>query len=143
MSIQTEFPFRLPRGYIDAAGQVHRDGQMRLATALDEIEAIQDPGVQANEAYLPVALLSRVVTRLGSLANGGGPGDGAPVERSDGAVEVTPRVIGGLFASDLAYLEDLYMRLNSAENMVLSTVCPHCGTRFEVQAAPLGLEVTE
>jgi hypothetical protein len=98
---------------------------MRLATALDEIESIQDPRVQVNEAYLPVVLLSRVITRLGALES------------------VTAQVVERLFASDLAYLEDLYMRLNSQENVVLSTVCPNCATRIEVQVSPLGVNQEE
>ncbi len=125
MSIQTEFDFLLPRGYIDGAGQVQREGRMRLATALDEIESIQDPRVQANEAYLPVVLLSRVITRLGSLES------------------VTPLVVEKMFASDLAYLEDLYMRLNSQEDIVLSSVCPNCSARIEVQVSPLGMDMEE
>ena len=67
MSMITDIPFTLPRGYVDASGLVHRPGRMRLATALDEIEAYQDPRVQSNEAYLPVVLFSRVVVQLGSL----------------------------------------------------------------------------
>lgn len=120
MDMQTEFEFTLPRGYVDAAGQVHRDGRMRLAIAADEIQSVGDPLAQANEAYLPVLLLSRVVTRLGDLE------------------AVTPHVIEGLFASDLAYLEDLYLRINSQESVVVGAVCPHCGTQFRLQVAPLG-----
>jgi hypothetical protein len=119
MSFQTEFEFILPRGFIDPAGQLHQRGWMRLAIALDEIEALQDPRVQTHEAYLPVFLLSRVVTRLGDLA------------------AVTPQVIAGLFAADLAYLEDLYERLNSAELIKLGVICPHCSSQFQVQVAPL------
>ena len=119
LSMLTDIPFTLPRGYVDASGLVHRPGRMRLATALDEIEAYQDPRVQANEAYLPVVLFSRVVVQLGSL----------PV--------VTAQVIEGLFASDLAYLEDLYQRLNSPGRVTLGVVCPQCGTQFQVQVAPL------
>ncbi|MCI0396430.1 MAG: phage tail assembly protein [Chloroflexi bacterium] len=118
--MQTEFEFTLPRGYVDPAGQVHRGGRMRLATALDEIEPMQDARVESNESYLPVLLLSRVVTQLGQLP------------------AVTPRVIESLFASDLAYLQELYLRLNSAENVVVSAVCPHCNGRFHLQVAPLG-----
>ena len=122
MSLQTEFEFVLPRGYVDPQGQVHRQGQMRLATALDEIDSLQDPRAQANEAYLPVILLSRVVVRLGSLSL------------------VTPQVIERLFASDMAYLEDVYLRLNTQENIRLGVACPHCSGKFEVQVAPLGME---
>lgn len=117
--METQFPFSLPRGYVDAAGQRHRDGWMRLATALDEIEACQDPRVLANEAYLPVVLLGRVVTRLGELP------------------AVTPQVVADLFAADLAYLEDLYQRLNASEQVLLNAVCPCCGSAFQLQVAPL------
>lgn len=119
MSLQTEFEFTLPRGYVDEDGRLHRRGQMRLATALDEIQSAQDPRVQANEAYLPVLLFSRVVTQLGSLP------------------AVTPRVVERLFAADLAYLEDLYQRLNSHVSTMVSAACPACGAQFHLQVAPL------
>ena len=67
---------------------------MRLATAADEILPLKDPRVQGNPAYLVVILLSRVITRLGSLP------------------AVNPKVIEGLFAADLAYLQDFYNRIN-------------------------------
>ncbi len=120
MSIQTEFEFTLPRGYVDASGQVHQQGRMRLATAVDEIEAYEHPGVQQKESYLPVMLLGRVVTQLGTLE------------------QVTPRVIAGLFASDLAYLQDMYLRLNSNDLVMVGAVCPHCQNEFQLQVAPLG-----
>jgi hypothetical protein len=65
--MQTEVSFTLPKGYVDQAGTVHRDGTMRLATARDEIEPLRDPEVRQNEAYLTVLLLSRVVTRIGAV----------------------------------------------------------------------------
>ena len=65
--LQTEFPFQLPLGYVDAEGNRHRDGTMRLATAYDEIAPLKDPRVQSNPGYLLVILLSRVVVRLGTL----------------------------------------------------------------------------
>ena len=117
--IQTEFDFILPRGLITADGNLQRSGRMRLATALDEIEAMQDPRVQSNEAYLPVVLLSRVVVRLGDLTS------------------ITPQTLERLFAADMAYLEDVYQRLNSQESIVLGVACPHCGGRFDLQVAPL------
>jgi hypothetical protein len=117
--IQTEFDFVLPRGFVAGDGRLLRNGRMRLATALDEIEALQDPRVQHNEAYLPVVLLSRVIVRLGDLT------------------QVTPQTIEKLFAADMAYLEDVYQRLNSQESIVLGVACPHCGGRFDVQVAPM------
>jgi hypothetical protein len=115
-----DFEFELPRGFVDSEGQLHRRGTMRLATALDEIEPLNDPRVQANEAYLVILLLSRVVVRLGDLP------------------AVTPQVIEGLFASDLAYLQDVYQRLNAPASVLVSAVCPHCSTQFQLQVAPLG-----
>lgn len=120
MAFQTEFPFTLPRGYIDPAGQVHKHGTMRLATAADEIQSVQNPLVQANEAYLPVVLLSRVITHLGELST------------------VTTRIIEGLFSADLVYLEDLYLRLNCPQQVLLETACPNCGQSFQLEVAPLG-----
>jgi len=119
MDLHTEFDFVLPIGFKDSNGSLHRLGRMRLATALDEIESLQNPKVQNNEAYLPVVLLSRVVTQLGDLA------------------ELNLQVIENLFAADLAYLEDLYMRINSPEQVVVSAVCPHCSSQFQLQIAPL------
>ena len=110
--MQTEFEFTLPRGYVDAQGALHQQGAMRLATALDEIEPLNDPRVRANEGYLSVLLLSRVITRLGDL--------GPPA----------PDVVERLFSSDFAYLQELYVRLNEAESSVIETQCPACGSRF-------------
>lgn len=121
ITFQTEFSFTLPRGFVDASGQVHATGQMRLATALDEVESVQDPRVQQNEAFLPVLLLSRVVVELGDLP------------------AVTPDVIAGLYVIDLAYLEDLYQRINSPEEMRIGAVCPTCSQQFQLQVAPLGM----
>ncbi len=67
MTLQTEFEFTLPRGYVDREGNLHKQGVMRLATAMDEIAPLRDPRVTANQAYLAVILLARVVTKLGGL----------------------------------------------------------------------------
>ena len=70
--LQTEFELTLPRGYVDDNGNLHNKGVMRLATAADEISPLRDPRVKANQAYLVVVLLSRVITKLGSLARRNG-----------------------------------------------------------------------
>jgi len=94
MSLQTEYPFTLPKGLVDQHGTLHRDGVMRLATARDEIEPLRDARVKENEAYLTVIVLSRVVTELGSVS------------------QVTPKTIESLFVADLAYLQDFYRAVN-------------------------------
>lgn len=112
--LQTEFEFTLPQGYADDDGTLHQRGVMRLATAADEIKPLNDPRVKANPSYLTVILLSRVVTKLGTLE------------------DVTPPVIESLFVSDLAYLQDLYERVNTRGADAVDAVCPDCGEEFEV-----------
>jgi hypothetical protein len=113
--LQTEFPFTLPRGYADAEGNLHREGVMRLATAFDEIAPMKDPRVQANPGYLVIILLARVITKLGDLQS------------------VNPKVIEGLFAGDLAYLQDLYRRINENGDKPIEVTCPHCEGKFNVE----------
>ena len=111
----TEFEFVLPKGYVDAAGTLHREGTMRLATAGDEILPQKDPRVQNNAAYLVVILLSRVITRLGTLEL------------------ITNKNIEDLFAVDLAYLQDFYNRINSTQTRRIGVACPQCQHNFEVE----------
>lgn len=113
--LQTEFAFTLPKGYVDAEGALHREGVMRLATAFDEIAPLKDPRVHSNPAYLLVILLARVVTRLGTLE------------------QVNPKVVEGLYAADLAYLQDLYRRVNENGHDRVHTQCPRCEQQFEVE----------
>lgn len=119
-AFSTEFEFVLPRGYVDKEGTVHRDGVMRLATAADEILPLKDSRVQVNSAYLVIILLSRVVTRLGSIE------------------VINPKVIEEMFASDLAYLQEFYNRINGNGTRALKVVCPHCQQEFEVDPERLG-----
>ena len=118
--LQTEFPFTLPRGYVDSEGNLHRDGVMRLATAYDEIAPMKDPRVQANPGYLVLILLSRVVTSLGDLTH------------------INPKVMEELFSADLAYLQDFYRRINEEGHTRLTVTCPHCEGEFEVEMNGLG-----
>lgn len=118
--MQTEFEFTLPKGYLDENGTLHRDGVMRLATAMDEIAPLRDPRVRNNEAYLTVVLLSRVITRLGTLR------------------AVSTNVIENLFAADLSYLYDFYRRLNEEGTNQIPVTCPNCDHHFEVEVIPLG-----
>ena len=115
MTFQTEFEFTLPKGYVDGEGNLHKKGIMRLATAADEILPLKDPRVQGNPAYLTVILLSRVIIKLGDL----------PV--------IDTKVIENLFASDLAYLQDFYSRINDSGSSSLRASCPKCGHNFEVE----------
>lgn len=114
---QTEFEFTLPCGYPDSDGVLNKQGMMRRATAADEILPLRDPRVQSNPAYLVVILLSRVVTRLGSIS------------------PITPKVIEDLYATDLAYLQELYNEINRLDNGKVPAVCPECRHNFVVEHA--------
>jgi hypothetical protein len=120
MTLQTEFEFTLPRGYVDKEGNVHKQGAMRLATALDEISPLRDPRVTANQAYLAIILLARVVTKMGSLP------------------DVNTGVVEKLFSADFDYLQDFYRRINENGKANISTSCPECSHNFEVDLGRLG-----
>lgn len=118
--IQTEFEFKLPVGYVDSEGTLHRDGVMRLATAADEILPLRDARVQNNQAYLVIILLARVITRLGSLDN------------------VSTKTIEGLYAADLDYLQEFYDRINRSGKAQLDASCPKCEHEFDVEMNGVG-----
>jgi hypothetical protein len=115
--LHTEFTFELPRGYVDDSGTVHRSGVMRLATARDELVPLRDDRVRDNPAYLSVVLLGRVVTRLGSVT------------------DIHAGIIENLFASDVAFLQDLYRRVNSEGHTRAAVTCPECEHHFAVDLA--------
>ena len=112
--LRTEFEFELPIGYQDRDGVLHKRGTMRLATARDELLPIYDGRVKERPAYLTVVLLERVVTSLGSLP------------------EITDTVIENLYAADLAFLQDLYRRINQEGHTRAAVTCPSCQHEFAV-----------
>jgi hypothetical protein len=115
--LRTEFPFVLPRGYVDTSGTVHREGTMRLATARDELVPLRDDRVRENPAYLTVVLLGRVLTRIGTIE------------------DVHAGIVENLFAADLAFLQDLYRRINQEGHTRAAVTCPSCSESFEVDVA--------
>jgi hypothetical protein len=120
IGLQTEYAFTLPRGYVDQDGTLHREGVMRLATAIDEIAPLRDPRVRANQAYLTIVLLARVVSRLGSLP------------------DVNTGIIEGMFSADLAFLQDFYQRINEPGALKVAVTCPQCSHNFDVDVLPTG-----
>jgi len=115
MAIRTEYPFRLPKGYLNPEnGELMRDGVMRLATARDEIEPLQDYRVQGNRAYLVILLLSRVVVKIGNRTR------------------ISTKMIEDLFSTDLAYLQEFYRKINEEGQPVHAVACPSCQHEFEV-----------
>jgi Zn finger protein HypA/HybF involved in hydrogenase expression len=94
---------------------------MRLATARDEILPLRDPRVRDNEAYLTVLVLARVVLELGELST------------------VDTSVVERMFAADLAFLQDLYRRVNAEGHTRAAVRCPSCAHDFAVDVAGGGL----
>lgn len=115
--LRTEFSFALPRGFVDNEGVVHRKGVMRLATARDELLPLHDDRVRENPNYLSVVLLARVITQLGDLD------------------DVNAKVMENLFASDLAFLQDLYRRINAEGHTQAQVTCPACEHEFAMDVA--------
>jgi hypothetical protein len=116
-ALRTEFEFDLPRGFVDRSGTVHRHGAMRLATVRDELVPLHDDRVRENPAYLTIVLLGRVITRLGTLD------------------EVHAGILENMFASDVAFLQDLYRRINQEGHTRAAVSCPACHHDFTVDMA--------
>lgn len=114
MTLSTEYPFTLPKGYVDDEGTIHKTGVMRLACARDEVEPLRDPRVKENEAYATIIVLARVVTELGEVHR------------------VTTKVVEKLFASDYQYLQDFYRIINFGDPSILESLEP--GTPFPEEA---------
>jgi hypothetical protein len=120
MDLKTEFEFELPLGFVDREGNLHKKGSMRLATAMDEITIMNDMRVQENEAYVVIALLARVITRLGTVPS------------------INTNVVENMFAADLTYLQEFYRQINENGSTRREFICPHCEKPFEVDLATLG-----
>ncbi len=112
MAFQTEYEFVLPKGYVDVAGNLHKKGVMRLATAADEIFPLKDIRVQQNSAYITVIILARVITKLGDLPS------------------IDTGVIESLFSGDMNYLQDFYQKINQSDDPSYEVSCPHCNRKF-------------
>jgi hypothetical protein len=120
MTLQTQFEFNLPRGYVDSEGTVHTQGVMRLATAMDEIAPLRDVRVNANPAYLTIILLARVIVKLGTLP------------------QVNTNIVENLFAADMAYLQAFYRQINEEGTTIIKRTCPACQQEIEIDLADLG-----
>ncbi len=110
---KTEYEFELPRGYIDKDGNLHKKGKMRLANAADEILPMNDPKVKQNPSYITIILLARVIVELGDLEN------------------VNTKVVEKFFTADLAFLQDMYQRINNDDMPEITCTCPKCGEKYK------------
>ncbi len=111
MLLQTEYAFTLPRGYRDGGGKLHRRGVMRLAMAIDEIEAMKHDRARTDPDYASVVLLARVI-------------------RLEGIGEVTAEITEKLFTEDFVFLQNMYETINGVEDPKVQVQCPECGKIF-------------
>ena len=116
----TEFAFTLPRGLIDDANNLHRQGLMRLATARDEIQVQNDLRTKDNPTYGVLIYLARCITHLGTLTS------------------VTPELLEELSVLDLAYLREFYNRINQHQQATIEAECPHCRHQLSLELALAG-----
>lgn len=100
--------FILPVGYEDENGRIHREGTMRPATALDEIEIHGDERNSFHRHYHDILLLARVITSLGDVP------------------QITVEVIEELYEVDFRYLQTFYQSINGDLKSELITNCPKC-----------------
>lgn len=112
MDFQTIYDFTLPKGYVDEFGSIHRKGKMRLATAGDEIRAMQHPKVRQNPDYASFVVLASVVIEL------------------EGCDRITPEMIEHFYLPDMNFLQNMYQTINESETPTIHVVCPHCGKEF-------------
>lgn len=114
-----EMSFVLPIGYEDENGNYHRNGIMMPATALIEIEVNRDERVYHGSRFRDCLMLSKVITKLGSLN------------------EVTFETIENMYETDFIYLQLLFNRLNTEYNDILLTYCPECGNSNKVKLSDM------
>ena len=87
------------------------------ATARDELIPLHDDRVRENAAYLTIVLLARVITKLGTVD------------------EVHAGILENMFATDVAFLQDLYRRINEEGHTRAAVCCPACKHNFSVDVA--------
>lgn len=103
-----EMDFVLPIGYQDENGELHREGTMRLATALDEIEVHNDEKSFSSERFHDVLLMARIIPKIGTIS----------------AVSVA--IIQNLYEVDFRYLQTLYKEINGQLENEIKVKCPKC-----------------
>jgi hypothetical protein len=105
--------FCLPLG-LSWEGKTYRNGHIRQATTLDELEIQGTDDVGMNTRYRDIMLLAKVIVDFDALK------------------PVTVKMIENLYEADFLYLQLLYKDLSGeTRNRIVST-CPECGASSAV-----------
>ncbi len=113
-AIRTEFPFTLPKGFVDKDGTLQREVVLREITGADQ-EAMLSPQLRQNPAKMLSALLARVIVRLGTI------------DKS----RIDTRVAADLTKRDRDFLIMKLKEIDSGPEMEIDAACPDCGRTFK------------
>ncbi len=113
-AIRTEFPFTLPKGFVDKDGTLQREVVLREITGADQ-EAMLSPQLRQNPAKMLSALLARVIVRLGTI------------DKS----RIDTRVAADLTKRDRDFLIMKLKEIDSGPEMEIDAACPDCGRAFK------------
>ncbi len=108
--------FELPKGYMDAEGNIHTQGFMRLPNGKDQ--EIIDPIARRNEGIANTTLIARCVQELGD-------------------VKVNPQVFRKLSSKDREYLIKTLADVVFGPRFILNVDCVECGRSFETGVHPI------
>lgn len=107
----SEEVFELLAGYVDADGVVHKEFTLREMTGRDQ-EAVNKPDVRGNGSKAIAILLTRCVTRLGSITP-----KSAGLKWND--------IIKNLYAGDQEYIMLQLRRISIGSEITFANICPN------------------
>lgn len=122
--------FKMLAGYKDEEGNVHKEFALREMTGKDE-EAINKPDVKDNVARLISILLTRCVTRIGTIT-----------PKSVGAEEWR-NIIKNLYSADQDYMLVKLREISIGDEIVVSHTCPNskCKAKLKTEMLLSELEI--
>ena len=110
--------FCLPLGLL-WEDKIYRNGHIRLATTLDELEIQGTDEVGMNTRYRDIMLLSRVIEDFDTLK------------------PVTVKMIESLYEADFLYLQLLYRELSGETAESITSDCPECSAKTVINLPAL------
>lgn len=122
--------YQLLAGYTDSEGTLHTEFTLREMTGRDE-EAINKADVRGNGPRIASILLSRCVTRIGSLT-----------PKSVGQAKWL-QIIKDLYAGDQDYMMLMLRKISLGDTIELVNECPSCHTRLETHIGVDEVEIEE